>query len=78
MQMFNNLTIVFCFSLLVSSCSQTIKSPISGTQYKVNVGSTSDSNKYNKAREEAMKKDDSGCDIRIIECPDKIDEKSLD
>ena len=76
--MFNNLTIVFCFSLMLSSCSQTIKSPISGAQYKVNVGSTSDSTKYNKSRDEAMRENDSGCDIRIIECPEKINENSLD
>ena len=76
--MFNKLIFVLCLSLIIASCSQTIKSPISGKPYKLNVGSTSDMDKYNKARQEAIRKEDADCNIRIIDCPETNNENTLD
>ena len=75
--MFNKLIFVLSLTLVASSCSQTIKSPISGKPYKLNVGSTSDMDRYSQAREEAIK-EDSDCNIKIIDCPSTNKENDLD
>lgn len=44
-----------CLLVLITACSTTGKSPLSGKEYKVQVGGSQNMDEYNHAREHALK-----------------------
>ena len=73
--MYKNLILAFCICLFSLSCSKSVKGPITGHKYKVNVGGWSDMDKYKEAREQAKSQENEverPQDCNIVDCPDKI------
>ena len=69
---------MFCICIFSLSCSETVKGPLTGNKYKVNVGGTGDMKKYKDARDDAMDPDfskdtiDRPLDCNIVDCSDSI------
>ena len=72
--MFKKITVLLVVSCLSAACSGTLKSPVSGKKYNVNVGCYQDKESYDQAREEAMRKSDP--DPNIVDCSDVSREAS--
>lgn len=61
------LTLVFVV-IFSSACSQTVKGPVTGAKYNVNIGGWKDKGEYDKARQEALKPAESEC--HVVDCPE--------
>ena len=61
------ITLIFTLVVCVA-CSQTVKGPVSGKKYNVNVGGYKDKTEYEKARKEATKP--AGSECQIVDCPE--------
>ena len=66
--MVKKLTVLFVVSCLIAACSTTVKSPVSGKKYNVNVGCYQDKDAYDQVREEAIRKSDPN--PKIGDCSD--------
>ena len=67
--------LAFCICLLSLSCSKSVKGPLTGKKYNVNVGGWSDMDKYNEAREQVKSKEDEterSQDCNIVDCPGQV------
>ena len=73
--MLKNIIILVCISLFSLACSKTVKGPLSGKEYKVNLGGWSDMEKYKEAREDAISKEqplEKSQDCNVVDCPDSV------
>ena len=75
--MLKKIIILVCISLISLSCSKTVKGPLSGKDYNVNLGGWSDMEKYKEAREDAISKEqplEKSQDCNVVDCPDSVKE----
>ena len=78
--MLKKLIILFCICIFSLSCSKSVKGPLTGKKYNVNVGGWGDMDKYKDARDDAMdpsfSKDsiERPLDCNVVDCPDNVRE----
>ena len=73
--MLKNIIVLLCVALLAIACSKTVKGPLSGKKFDVNVGGWSDMDKYKEARKSVEKEEDlrdKSQECNVVDCPDDV------
>ena len=74
--MFKHILLAISIALLTFSCSKSVKGPLTGKKYNVQMGGWSDMDKYQQAREEASSSENSDSssekpvECNKVDCPD--------
>lgn len=73
--MLKNIIVLLCIALFAIACSKTVKGPLKGRKFDVNVGGWSDMDKYKEARESVDKEEDprdKSQECNVVDCPDDV------